>query len=67
MNTDWVKIYSADSPYKAEIAMGLLAEHGIEAITFNKIDSVYLLGDVEVYVHRDLVALAKHILETTLN
>ncbi len=67
MQSDWVKIYSVDTPYKAELAIGLLAEHGIEAVTFNKKDSVYLFGDVEVYVHRDSVAIAKHILETTPN
>jgi hypothetical protein len=67
LNTEWVKIYTADTPFKADLAIGLLAEHGIEAVTFNKKDSVYLFGDIEVYVHRDLVALAKHILETTPN
>jgi hypothetical protein len=61
----WVDIYTADSQYKAELIVGLLSENGIEAIMLNQQDSVYLIGEIKIYVHRDNVVLAKHILENT--
>lgn len=65
MYPDWVKIYSADTPFKAELIIGVLQENGIEAVMFNKQDSAYLFGEIEVYVHRNSVVLAKRIIENT--
>jgi Putative prokaryotic signal transducing protein len=67
LENDWVVVYSAENMYKADIAIALLAEHGVQAVTMNKQDSAYLFGDVEIYVHRDLVVLAKHVLEANIN
>lgn len=45
----------------------LLSEHGIEAVNLSKKDSTYLVGELEIYVHRNQVVLAKHILEENKN
>lgn len=63
MYPDWVIIYTADTVFKAELVIGVLNENGIEAVIFNKQDSAYLFGDVQVYVHRNSVVLAKRIIE----
>lgn len=65
MQDGWVEIYTADSQYKAELIVGLLNENGIEAITLNQQDSVYLIGDIKIYVHRDAIVMAKRILENS--
>ncbi len=65
MYPDWVNIYTADTVFKAELVIGILNENGIEAVIFNKQDSAYLFGDIQVYVHRNSVVLAKRIIENT--
>jgi hypothetical protein len=64
MNKDWVKIFSTDVNYKAELIKGLLVENGIEAVVINKKDSSYHFGELEIYVNADDVLKAKHILTT---
>ena len=67
MDTQWVKIFATDSPIEAEMVTALLSEHGIEAVNLSKKDSTYLVGELEIYVHRNQVVLAKHILEENKN
>jgi len=56
MDTNWVPIYSTDQVYLAELAKQMLADHGIEAVVINKMDSSYKsFGDIEVCVNRDNV------------
>jgi hypothetical protein len=64
MDKDWVKIYSTDVNYKAELLRGLLFENNIEAVIINKKDSSYLFGELELYVSTDDVIKAKHIITT---
>jgi len=64
MDKDWVKIYSTEANYKAELLKGLLFEHNIEAVIINKQDSSYLFGELELYVSTDDVFKAKHIITT---
>jgi hypothetical protein len=64
MDKDWVKIYSTDVNYKAELLRGLLFENNIEAVIINKKDSSYLFGELELYVSTDNVIKAKHIITT---
>ena len=47
---NWACIYSTDQLYKANTVKDLLAEENIEAVVMNKKDSVYLFGEVELYV-----------------
>jgi hypothetical protein len=62
MYTDWVIVFSTTQLYEAEIVKNILAENSIECITMNKRDSVYMFGEVEVYVTTDQVLQAKQII-----
>ncbi len=59
METDLVNIYSAGSPYLAELIRQMLADHDIQSFIINKQDSVYKFGDIELFVDRDEVIKAK--------
>jgi hypothetical protein len=63
MYTDWVIVFSTPQIYEAEIMKTILAENNIECITVNKRDSMYMVGEVEIYVMTDQVLLAKKIIE----
>lgn len=65
MEKGWVKIFSSDRPFEAEIVKGMLSDNGVTAVLINRQSSSYnitLPGQVELYVHekeeqtaRDLV------------
>ena len=65
MEKDWVKLFSTDRPYQAELARQILEENGIQAVVVNKKDSSYLMfGETEVYVNQDEVIKAKQLIKT---
>ncbi len=65
MEESWVKIYSSDKPYQAELARQVLEENGIQAVVINKKDSSYLMfGETELYVSQDDVIKAKQLIKT---
>lgn len=67
MDTEWSKIFSTPDPFQAEILKGRLTENDIPCVVVNKQDSMYKpIGDLEVYVPRDMVIKALHYLETDL-
>ena len=57
MSKNWKKIYSTTYLHKAEIAKAVLQDNDIEAMILNKRDSMYLIGEIELY------ALQKDILK----
>jgi len=59
MSEDWVLIFETDKDFKAELIKGMLKEHDIEVFVMNKQDSLYLIGNFELYVMRDDVMRAK--------
>jgi hypothetical protein len=59
---DWVCVYTFNKEYQSELAVQMLADHDIEAVILNKIDSNYRFGEIEVYVHTDQVIRAKMLL-----
>ena len=60
MEKGWVQIYGTDKMFQAEIFKQVLADHGIEAVIINKMDSSYkAFGEIEVYVKNDHVIKAK--------
>jgi hypothetical protein len=62
---NWAKIYSTDAEYKAEIAKDVLENEGITCIIMDKKDSAYgAFGELELYVQRENVLKAKHILNS---
>jgi hypothetical protein len=58
----WTKIYSSDKPWQIEAAKALLHENNIEAVDLSKKDSVYIFGEIELYVRAAEEILARVIL-----
>ena len=58
----WIKVYSSDSNVQVEIAKSVLAENNIDAIDVSKRDSVYIFGEIELYVKDQDAIMAKLIL-----
>lgn len=50
MSQDWKVVYTTTKLYEAEMLKSLLTEHNIECVWINKMDSSYLIGDIEVMV-----------------
>ncbi len=48
---DWIKIYSFDSQYQAEMSKDILEQNDVKAVIINAKDSLFLLGEYELYVH----------------
>jgi len=60
---NWTLILSAGSLHEAEMARGLLEEHDIAAVVMDQGSSSYPpLADVGVYVDREQVVRALHLL-----
>jgi hypothetical protein len=47
----WIQVFSSSDAFKVEVIKGLLTEHHIECVVVNKKDSLYLVGEVELYVN----------------
>lgn len=62
MASDQVHIYSAGTPYLAELVRQMLAEYDIQSFIINKQDSFYKFGEIELYVNRDQVIRAKKLI-----
>lgn len=62
MDIDWALFYTSNKMYEIEILKGLLLENNIESYMMNKQDSLYLLGEIELYVPFDDILKAKIIL-----
>jgi hypothetical protein len=62
MDAKWTKIYSSTLLYKVEILKGLLSENNIQSVIVNKKDSVYLIGEIELFVNVEDAFRAKQIL-----
>lgn len=60
---EMVVVHTTDKMYKAELIVGLLAEHEIEANILNKKDSSYLFGEIEIWVSAKDVDAAKEIID----
>jgi hypothetical protein len=63
MEANWVSIYTSSYLHTAELFKALLAENNIESVVINNQDSFYkTIGEIELYVERDNVILAKRII-----
>jgi len=58
----WTHIYSTSAEPEAEMLKGLLMDNGIETVLINKKDSVYLFGEIEIYVKAEDAMLARQLL-----
>ncbi|MBC9911015.1 DUF2007 domain-containing protein [Chitinophaga varians] len=70
MEKGWVKIFSSDRPFEAEIVKGMLADNGVTAVLINRQSSSYnitLPGQVELYVHEKEEQTAKDLVHNHNN
>jgi hypothetical protein len=59
---DWVCVYTFNREYQSRLALEMLADNDIEAVILNKMDSIYQIGEIELYVHPEQVIRAKMLL-----
>ncbi len=62
MENDWVKIYSSTHAYRVQILQAHLEEQGIVSVIMDKQDSVYKLGEEELFVRQEDEQAAQKIL-----
>jgi hypothetical protein len=64
MEKDWKKIHSTASLQEAELIKAKLESEDILCLIMNKKDQSYSsFGDIDLYVHEDLLEEAKQIVE----
>jgi hypothetical protein len=63
----WELLYTSDKSYRVEILKSLLEEAEIDAVVLNQQDSSYIFfGEIELYVRRTDVLIARQILNKFL-
>ena len=63
MDNNWIKIYTSTEQYKINLLKGYLLKRDILSISLNKKDSSYLVfGEIELYVKKENVILAKNLI-----
>ncbi len=64
MDKDWVKVYANNFEPKVEMLRLQLENEGVAVMILNHKDSAYVhLGEVELFVKRENVIRAKHLIE----
>ncbi len=63
MESDWVVIAGFTDDIRSQIAVERLLTNGIDAVAVDKRDSIYKIGEIGIYVHRDNVLIAKEIIK----
>ncbi|MCP4124271.1 MAG: DUF2007 domain-containing protein [Bacteroidetes bacterium] len=63
--SNWARVYTTQAPYKAEITKDVLEDEGIQSVVVDKQDTAYggVFGEIELYVRREDVIKAKHIID----
>ncbi|WP_143309409.1 putative signal transducing protein [Chitinophaga vietnamensis] len=64
MEKDWVKVFSSDRAFEAEVVKGMLQEHDIHVVLINKQSSAFsvsLMKQVELYVHPSQAEAAREL------
>ena len=65
MDKDWIKVYSETFEPKVEMLRIQLQNAGIATLVLNQKDSAHVhIGEVELFVKRDNVIKAKHLIES---
>lgn len=67
MQVEWVKVFSTKASYLVELVRGILEKESIQTVVVNKQDSMYspIFGEIELYVNREDVIKAKHLISKT--
>lgn len=65
MEKEWTVVFETDQLYRAEIALQVLQEEGVEAVIMNKKDSSYIvIGDIKVLVRNEFLVKAEELIKT---
>jgi len=62
MENGWIMIFTSNNLQEAEMMKDLLLENEITAVSLNKQSSMYLIGEIEIYVKNTDVILAKQLI-----
>jgi hypothetical protein len=65
--TGWIMIFASGREQEAAIIKGMLEEEGITAVIFNKKDSAYLFGELEIYVKQEDALRARQLIQSALH
>jgi len=60
---DWVKIQTFQRIHQAELRKNILEENGIPSVIINEKDSLFLLGEIELFVKKFDEAKAKELID----
>lgn len=60
---EWIKIYSFESQHQAEIIKSILQQNDVKAVIVNAKDSLFMIGEYELYVTKDLEKKAQAIVD----
>lgn len=63
MEKQWIKVYTTNNIYHAEMIKKMLADNEIDSFIINKMDSNYFFGDIEIYTLPDLVMKSKLLID----
>lgn len=63
MELNWIKIYSTQNFFTAEMIRQMLIDNAIPAVIINKQDSSYRFGFVEVFAHQEHEQTAKTLID----
>jgi hypothetical protein len=58
----WTKIYSSDQSVQVEAVKAILLENNIESVEVSNKASVYIIGDIDLYVKQDSEIMARLII-----
>ncbi len=64
MTHNWVKVFSTNQLYRAEMIKDILTDDDIPCVVINRQDSAYLFGQVEVHVPSESVIKALHLINS---
>jgi hypothetical protein len=67
MNPDWQKIFTATQLQRVEMLKVILAQNEIQSVIINKQDSLYKLGDIQLFVNRNDVLRALQIINKSVD
>ncbi|MCB0800525.1 MAG: hypothetical protein KDB91_08475, partial [Bacteroidales bacterium] len=63
MENEWVSIAGFTDDVKSQLAVERLLTNGVDAVAVDKRDRIYRIGEIEIFVHRDNVLIAKEIIK----
>ena len=64
MKPGWNNILTSTDYFKIQLLHALLIKNNIPAIIMNKKDSLYLFGDIELYVKKEDILNAKKLIQS---